>query len=196
MSSAKEKAPKIKEKKESAKAKPARNGGEGQIAEDQRRSRYLSIGIVAVIAILVLAVIFLVVPQFVGVPFQTFKANFNSAHRVALAVTFSNQSQYVDTSPCYTALVEIIARNRNASSIGIYFINQTTSTCIYSSSGLGGSVNITTVNAATCIAFANSEPSIFLNYSASNYTRITPSQLYVGGDAAYLASCPIATEFS
>ena len=192
MASAKEKAQRAQSKraeKPSLEAKPQQSRAE----PDEARSRYIAIGIVAIVAVLVVAVMLLVVPQFTGVPFQTFKANFNSAQRVALAVTFYNESQYIDTSPCYTSILEIVARSRNASSIDLYLLNQTK--CTFSTSGLGHSVNVTTVNASVCIGLANSEPSIFLNYSSVNYTRISPSHLYVGGNPAYLSSCPVAAEF-
>ena len=89
-----------------------------------------------------------------------------------------------------------MAHSRKASTIDFFLINSANATCTYSKTGLGGSVVPLQANASYCLSIANSEPGIFLNYSNTNSTRITPSHLYAYGDSAYMAECPIAVELS
>ena len=60
-------------------------------------------------------------------------------------------------------------------------------TCFYPSSGLGRVSNVNTTTPANCLAKALSEPSIFLNSSATNRTVVKAYDLYVYGNAAYMA---------
>lgn len=148
-----------------------------------------------IIALVILVFFFSILPNSIfNVPFPTFKSNFYSAHRAALLVTFYNQSQSVAESQCYTQLVQSIAHSRNASTIDFYLMNQTY--CTYPIGGLGHTLTLANNSTSNCINAASAEPSIFLNYSASNYTIITAYKMYVYGNSAYMASCPIAVDMS
>jgi hypothetical protein len=73
-------------------------------------------------------------------------------------------------------------------------MNQTS--CVFEH-GVGGVVTNYTYNTtANCINTSKTEPSIFINYSDTNSTRITPQALYVAGDSQFLAICGIASELS
>ena len=175
-------------------AKSRKRQAEGAGKRKQVSPRVVAAAVIIILVVAIAAVLFVLVPNVSGVSFQAFKLNFNAAPRVALAVTFHNQTQYEDTVPCYTTMLEIIGRTRNASSIDFYLLNSTT--CTYLSQGLGSARGaVKTSNASSCLSTAYSEPSIFLNYSSNNYTRITPDHIYISADSAYLASCPIAAEF-
>lgn len=149
---------------------------------------------VAIVAVVFLAFFYFVLPSMSNVPFTTFKGNFDSAGRVALFVAFGNQSQYAAESQCFPALVQALSFSRNASTIDFFIMNSTA--CYYPSAGLGHVSNVTTATPANCLAKAGSEPSIFLNYSASNYTVVKAYDIYVHGDSAYMAKCPIAVDMS
>ncbi len=200
MAETKSKKPKAEAKANPNSPKPARQehaerpeAKESSERESKQSPVYLAVGIIAVLAIIVAAVFYFLVPGVAGVPFATFKSNFQAAPRVALAITYLNESQYVAEVPCYTTMLEIIARTRNASTIDFLLLNQTK--CEYSPTGLGSAASFTTANASSCIQIANNEPSIFMNYSATNYTKVAQDHLYIGADFNYLASCPIAAEF-
>ena len=181
--------PKPSAEQEKAKRKEAK--------EEPKEEKKVSWPLIAIAAAIVMVVAILAfyffIPAITGVSFQTFKSNFESAPRVVLAVTYLNQSQFSSEVPCYTTMLEIIARTRNASSIDFLLLNHTK--CEYSPTGLGTSASFKVVNASVCDEIANNEPSIFMNYSSYNYTRISAYHLYLGADAPYLASCPIAAEF-
>jgi hypothetical protein len=149
---------------------------------------------VAVVAVVILAFFYLVLPSMSNVPFTTFKDNFASAARVALIVTYGNQSQYAAESQCFPALVQTLSFTRNASTIDFFILNSTS--CFYPTSGLGRASNVTTTTPASCLARAGSEPTLYLNYSAKNSTMVKAYGLYVYGNAAYMAKCPIAVDMS
>ncbi len=162
----------------------------------QRRNPYLYAAVVIVIVAAAL-VLFLAGPALnVSVPFSTFKANFQSAARVSVTATYSNQSQYEAESPCFTSMLEVIAHSRKASTIDFFIIDSSNATCTYSATGLGGSVSPVTTNSSYCLGKADSEPGIFLNYSTANYTSITSSRMLVYGNSAYMTRCPIAVELN
>jgi hypothetical protein len=148
----------------------------------------------AVVAAVILAFFYLVLPSMSNVPFTTFKGNFNSAGRVALLVTYGNQSQYASEAQCFPALVQALSFVRNASTIDFFILNRTT--CFYPTSGLGRASNVTTTTPGSCLARSGSEPTIFLNYSAANRTVVKAYGIYVYGNAAYMAKCPIAVDMS
>jgi hypothetical protein len=153
--------------------------------------------IIAIIAAAAIIGVIIMVPQLLGsVPFSTFKSTFQSASRVSVVATYANTSQYTAESQCFSSIIQVVAHSRKASTIDFFIINQANDTCTYSSTGLGGSVTPVTANSSHCISIAASEPGIFLNYSDSNYTRVTTSHLYVYANGAYMDQCPIAVELS
>lgn len=149
-----------------------------------------AIPLIALAAIIGL-VYYLLIPN-VTTTFPTFLGNFRSAPRVALAVTYGNITQYGFEEPCATQIIQMIAHTRNATTIDIFVMNKTT--CYYSPSGLGHAINISTVSASTCLGYAKSEPSVYLNFSSANGTLITPYHLHVDGNAAYMNKCGIAVD--
>ncbi len=128
----------------------------------------------------------------------TFTNNFNSAHRVAIIVTEYNGTQLSATVGCATSLIEQLvaahgSAHKNATSIDFYIMNRTR--CTYSSQ-LGNPQNNSsqTSTVQQCLTMAQSEPRIFINYSNTNSSRITPQALYVSGNINFLVECGVATE--
>jgi hypothetical protein len=179
-----------------------RNGKEKQViekkqTEQQKRksnSKLLAyFSIIIIIIIIALLVYFMFTNSPFATPFPTFLANFNSAPRVAFVVEYGNNTQYGLTAACSEYVIETIAHTRNASTIDFFIMNKTT--CYYSASGLGHQISgVSTKPASACLNASKAEPSIYLNYSSVNSTRITPYHLYVDGNAAYMQTCGIATD--
>ena len=178
-------------------AKNAKSEAAGKKNAEEKKTNipYLYIAV----AIIVVAGAFVLIKgPMIGapVPFSTFKSTFQSASRVGIVATFSNQSQYENESPCFTSLIQVVARTRKASTIDFFIVNQANATCTYSSTGLGGAISLNTSNSAHCIGIAKSEPTLFLNYSASNSTMITASSMFIYGNSRHMASCPIEVEMN
>ena len=156
---------------------------------------------IAVVVIAAVAVIFyLAVPKINGVPFSVFKSSFTSSKNVALVTSFNNGTEFAYEYPCMTKLSGVIGA-RQSGTLDFMFIDRQNSTCLLSTLVLPAAQNYHGINEsnetmARCMSIANSEPSIFLNYSATNHTTITTSRLYVYGNSAYFQSCPIAVDVS
>ncbi len=168
---------------------------EAKKADRKARFTYVIGTVVAILVLLGFATYFL---QHSGKTsdFNTFKSNFNTAPRVAIYATAYNGTAVSATIECASSIIEEITGNpqvhRNSSTIDFFAINQTT--CVFEN-GIGGVVKNYTYNSiSNCIATSKAEPSIFLNYSSVNNTVITPSTLYISGDAGFLAMCGIASE--
>ena len=150
------------------------------------------------IAIIVIAVVLLLYyPGLIGisgVPFSTFKSNLNAAQKISLIITYGNNSQYSSEAACFPQILEILGRSRSPSTIGLYILNKTT--CTYSKTGLGGSVQPVTANSSYCIGAAKGTPTIYLNYSNTNYTLIMPYGMYIYGNSGYMSKCPVAADFA
>jgi hypothetical protein len=168
----------------------AREKKEAAARQGRRTALVAAVAIVVIIA--VIALIYFALRSPISVPFQTFKAGFDSARRVAVFVTYANQTQYATESPCFADLVQSIASSRNVS-IDFYLMNQTN--CTFSQNGLGHLLNGTKTRAASyCTALEGAEPSVILNYAPVNLTVVRASEILVYGNAAYMASCPIAID--
>ncbi len=172
-----------KQTKPKADPKTAKVAGSG-------RSKYLALAVVLILAIASIYFLYLAALNSVGVSFSSFKYNFNAATRGAVAVTYTNNTQSVSESKCYTVLMQVLGSHRNPSTIDFLLMNQTT--CQYSPTGLGHAINVVTANASSCIKVALSEPSIFLNFSNTNGTQVYPYHLYIKGNDNYMSSCPLA----
>ena len=126
--------------------------------------------------------------------FSAFKANFYSAPRVAIYATAYNGTVLSGTVGCATAIIENIVANaqahRNSSTIDFFIINQTACTYV---AGLGMS-NGTETTVGSCLNMSGMEPTIYINYSLTNRTVVTPNYLYTSGDRLFLSECGIATE--
>ncbi|MGC8586777.1 MAG: hypothetical protein ACP5K9_00590 [Candidatus Micrarchaeia archaeon] len=168
---------------------------EQQQREQRRNNETLGyIAAIAAIAIIVFLVYF-VFSNYLTTSFSAFKGNFDSAPRVAIAVTYSNTTQLPYLINCLEKTAYMLAlHGRKATTMDVFILNSTS--CTYSITGIGGPANITTTQASKCLAVARSEPSIFLNYSVTNSTEITPYHMYVYGNNAYMQACGVASEFS
>jgi len=129
--------------------------------------------------------------------FSTFESNFNSAQRVAIFATAYNGTVLSSTVGCATAvIVQIVssqAHHRDPGTIDYYVINQTS--CVYAAGGLGKPTsNYTTTSLQNCLNVTGTEPTIYINYTATNSTIIRPEYFYTSGNSAYLAQCGIANE--
>ncbi len=172
-------------------------GGKTGDARREKKEEDTSVKSMLLITIPLLAafiVFFAFVLPMLSVPFSTFKSNFLSAQRVAVLAQYGNSAGSGSVLQCATQVVQIIAHSRNASSIDFYVLNGTS--CTYPVGGLGHTVTLSTNSTQNCINMTRSEPSLFLNYSATNSTLITTSRLYISGNEAYMSSCPIAVDLS
>lgn len=162
--------------------------------EAKPRSNYIYAVIAVVVIIAVAAVFLLRTNKLSNASFPSFKQNFNSAQRVSLVVYYKNATAYSQEVVCSTDIIEILSSHRTPSTIDFFTIEN--NTCSYIPNGLGAPGNVLTSSTSACLATAASEPSISLNYSASNSTVITSDHLNIYGDAAYMKSCPIAVDLS
>ncbi len=157
-----------------------------------------AIAVIVVLIVIGYALFYYILPRYFpsflsGVPFSTFKANFGSATRVAVVATYTNNSQWLSNVNCAINIISNgIAPHRNVTTIDFFIVNATN--CTYSP--IGYPINYTVEPIAQCIKVANSEPSIFLNYSAVNRTTITAYHMYVSGNVAYMRMCPVAVDIS
>jgi len=183
--------------KENNKKEAKRISSKAKVSESNKskgKSRTIQYVEALAVMIAILLIAYFAFSNFLITPFSTFASNFHSSPRVAVAVTFVNESEYVAEYPCFTKLIESIAYTRNATTIDFFLLNSTN--CTYPISGLGKPTQIGTTSKAKCLAVAKSEPSIFMNYSSYNNTIITPYHLYIYGNSGYMSSCPIAAELT
>jgi hypothetical protein len=132
-----------------------------------------------------------------GSGFSSFVSAFHSAPRVAIAVTAYNSIEFSYTIACGTSVIERIVGSkqyhRNETTIDFFVINSTS--CLVPNAALGSATGAVNENISNCMSRINSEPSIYINYSASgNLTRIKGTSLYTSGDATFLSECGIAQE--
>jgi len=168
------------------------SSSEKAAGEKKNRGKGLEYLFVLLVILAIIIIAYLAFSNFLLTPFSTFASNFHTAPRVALVVFFSNESEYISEYSCFTKVIESIAYTRNATTIDFFIINGTT--CTYPSTGLGKPIQIATTNASKCLSVAKAEPSIFMNYSITNRTIITPYHLYIYGNNAYMSACPIASD--
>lgn len=169
--------------------------------QDQRQKSssrsYLPIMIIVAVVAIAIAVGYLATSQGAGggQTFQGFQNGFYSAPRVAIYATYDNSTYQIN---CAIKVIGSItasrAHHRNSSTIDFFVIANSTS-CLSQSGPLGSTNNGTKVTQiADCLAVSGHEPSIFINYSATNSTTIRAGNLYTRGDALFLSECGIASE--
>ncbi len=152
------------------------------------------IAAVAIVIITAAAIFFAYSGAQSNVPFSTFKSNLQDAKSVNLYVTYTNDTQYSSEGTCFPLIIEQLAHTRKASTINFFLINQTS--CTYPKGGLGSpNVSLENTSVQNCLNESSSGPSVFLNYSSSNSTRITAEKMYIYGNAGYMSECPIASDF-
>ncbi len=172
----------------------------GQPVKKSNLAKY-GIAIIIVVAIIGAAIFAGLISGQSGSSFDTFKANFNAAPRVAILVTAYNGTVLSGTVGCATAIILQIAssaqNHRNTSTIDFDIINQ--SSCI-ETRGLSGTVpkpNYTTTSVQNCLNITQKEPTIYINYSANqNSTIIKPRYLYIAGTSTFLRECGVASQIS
>lgn len=182
-----------------AHAAKARKSSAGREASPAKKSYASSIPyiIVAVVAVVVLYLIYFMATNYLSTSFPTFKSNYLSAPRVAVMVNYANATQLSYETPCYEGIIQTLSHARaaakgwNTSTMDFFILNGTA--CSYQL-GLGYPIDIRNATAAACLAAVKPEPTIFLNYGSSNSTIITPYKLYVYGNAAYMRSCSIMAD--
>lgn len=124
--------------------------------------------------------------------YLTFLNNVNSSARVAIIQSYNNGTVLGEEEYCYSLLaIQQLAHTRKPSTIDFFIISQQNATCTYSSSGLGGQINVTNSSASSCLNRISSEPSIFINYSLSNSTIVTPSSVTINANQAFLSRCTV-----
>ncbi len=172
----------------------AKKSAEKPAGKPAAKGRYLKYLALVIVLVAIIAALAFGTGMLSGVSFSSFKQNFDSAKRVAVVVYYYNSSIYNTETICSTDLVEVLAAKRNPSTIDFFTIDN--GTCTYIPDGIGHPANVLTNSSAMCLNTANSEPSISMSYSPSNYSRITPYHLGIYGNAEYFRSCPIAVDIS
>jgi type II secretory pathway pseudopilin PulG len=132
-----------------------------------------------------------------GTSITVFENNFNSAARVAIVVYAKNNTGLGPPIDCAANLIEQLtgtkgAAHRDPTTINYYVLNSTS--CSSYPEGFGGASSNTTP--ATCLFQARQFPRIFINYSTTNSTIITPDALYESGDVRFMIQCGIAAELT
>lgn len=189
-----------KEKKEEKKEPAARAHKEASSRADKKRPEYpklLPYLIVAALAAVMLYLIYFLLTNYFSTSFATFKSNYMASPKVAVVVNYRNATQLGYETTCYEGIIQVAARARitsyrlNESTMGFFLVNSTS--CTYSAS-LGYPISVKNATANACLSAVKAEPAIFLNYSSSNSTVITPYRLYVYGNEAYMKSCSIIAD--
>jgi hypothetical protein len=187
---------KTSEKSASAKASQAKQKPASRASTGSRRKVAAIIGIIVIIvAIAGFSVYGLNKGPPQNASFSTFKQNFDSAKDVAIVLTY-NTTTFPSTLGCATAVIEGLTgtAHRNESTIDFLILNGNLCTAQNGlGSGSGQPYNTTFQN---CTRTASSEPSVYINYSDTNGSTITPTQLHIYGDVKFLAECGVASEIS
>lgn len=185
--------PKQQNKPKAQAAQPARAKG------DKEGASRTTIAIAVIGVIIIISGAVYLGNTLTTVPFSTFKSSFQGAVNVSIIYSGQNYTQIDSEVPCGNQIIyHITSSGKKPSSINFFEIDLQNSTCTYQNGPLGQAV-IATANASYCINAATKYPTVFLNYSSSNYTNIHPSKMFVYGNSNYYAlgsSCPIAVEFS
>lgn len=162
------------------------------------RARYaVVIGIIVIVAAIGSALFYGLKPSAPS-GFSAFQHSFLSSKNVGIYVYDLNSTGYVGAVGCATALIETIVSSpqyhRDPSTINFFVVNQ--SACTYSP-GLGSATSSTSViNLTQCMGYVSREPSIFINYSATNSTVVRGGELYVTGNLKFLSECGISSEIT
>lgn len=185
---------KKKERKGSSKTEEQGKGG------TSRNTKLIAIiGIIVIIIIIAGALAY---GLYVNQPsnFNAFRARFDSSQRVGIVAYANNGTEESYTVGCASAIIESVVESptshRNASTIDFFVLNSTS--CVYEN-GVAGTIQNSTIKndtAQDCLAKAGAEPSIFISYNSTNYTKVTPDSLQINGNAQFLSMCGIAEEIS
>ncbi len=128
-----------------------------------------------------------------------FEGNFDSAVNVAIIVTAYNSTTLAASTGCATGVIEQLtathgAAHKSASMISLYVINSTS--CLYAPQLGTSSSAYSNSTPGACLDMVKSVPRIFINYSKTNSTVITPDALYISGNVQFLNQCGVASEIT
>jgi hypothetical protein len=173
-----------------------------QKGDSKQGGRGLGVALFAIIIIVVVAgglVYGLNMSQQGQTSIAVFEGNFDSAARVSVLVTAYNGTTLAAATGCATGLIEQLtathgSAHKNASMISFYVINSTK--CVYAPQLGSSSSTYSNSTPGKCINMSRSTPSIFINYSDTNRTVITPDALYVSGTTGFLSQCGVASEIT
>lgn len=122
-----------------------------------------------------------------------FKSAYAAAPRVAIYASDYSGSLGL-TGTCADALITSTVQygRRNSSTIDYFVVNGTS--CTYAVNLGSASFNSVATAIGRCLNMSKAEPTVYINYSATNTTVIKPDYLYTAGDGSFLARCGIAAE--
>ncbi len=130
--------------------------------------------------------------------FQQFLQRFYGAPNVAIYVDYTNATVLAYETTCVSSMIYQItsskSHHRIPASIQFYELNATS--CFAPAGPLGTSNGSITRSEplANCTRKIGTVPTILMNYSEVNATRITSSYLYLSGNLAFIKACGIASE--
>ena len=187
-----------KEGKKESKAGGMRNTRKEKTGKEGRRYlKFMPYAIVIVLAAVILYLVYFLIANYVSTPFSTFKSNYIGSTMVATVLTYGNATQLSYEIPCSEDIIQAVsyarkaAKGFNSSSIGFFILNS--SACSYQV-GLGYPISVKNSTARACLSAIKNEPAIYLNYSATNSTIITPYKLYIYGNSNYMKTCSITAD--
>ncbi len=129
---------------------------------------------------------------------QSFARALNASNTVRIFVSDPNSTIYINTTYCATSFIYQLEKERNIhkppSSIDFFVVSPNQS-CTYSI-GLQNASNYTTGTASKCDSISAKSPTIWVNYSSSNSTKVYGNSLYISGDNRYLFECAGAAELT
>lgn len=175
-------------KTETSEKKAEKQQKEDEDSKNSQRNQYLTILAIAIVVAIIAYGVYYELSRNLPNNFFTFKTNYNSAARVGLVVRYTNGT-YPYIISCATTLIQQLGSNhiRNKSTIDFFVIANSTS-CL--------NWNSTVVPISQCTAKAAGEPSIYINYSNTNSSVITPTSLRLSGDSRFLSQCGVAAELT
>ena len=185
-------------KRADAQRKSARQEKSGKGGKENGTYRKLiPYAIVIVLVAVMLYLLYFLMTNYVSTSFSTFKSNYLGSAKVAVVVTYGNTTQLSYEIPCSEDVIQAVSRARsltsgfNSSSMDFFILNS--SACSYQL-GLGYPINVKNATASTCLSAIKNRPAIYLNYSSTNSTIITPYKLYVYGNSNYMRVCSITAD--
>ncbi len=129
---------------------------------------------------------------------QSFISGLNTSNTVRIFVSDPNSTVYVNTTYCGTSFIYQIEKAHNihkAPSSIDFFVLSPNNSCTYAV-GLQNASNYSTTTTSKCLSISSQSPSIFINYSATNFTKVYGNSLYISGTNRYLFECAGAAELT
>ncbi len=185
--------------------KSAKNAKEKVTSKQSQLNRRTLIAVVVAIAlvgVIITAFVFSLnrvpVGSAPGGSIQSFIKALNSSNTVRIFVSDPNSTVYINTTYCGTSMIYQIEKEHNIhkppSSID-FFVLSPNQSCTYTI-GLQNASNYSTAPTSKCESLSAQSPSIFINYNATNSTKVHGNYLYVSGNNRYLFECAGAAELT